>query len=73
MGNDYYKTLGVDESASADEIKKQFRKLAKQYHPDRHKGDKACRSKALGFRQVTAGLTSANICIKVILYGQRLL
>jgi molecular chaperone DnaJ len=37
---DHYKTLGVDKKASAEEIKKAYRKLARQYHPDRNPGDK---------------------------------
>ena len=37
---DYYATLGINKSSSADEIKKAFRKLAVKYHPDRNPDDK---------------------------------
>lgn len=39
--NNYYKTLGVDKTASQDEIKKAFRKLAQQHHPDKPTGNEA--------------------------------
>jgi molecular chaperone DnaJ len=45
MSKDYYKTLGVSENASADDIKKSFRKLAMKYHPDRNKADKAAENR----------------------------
>lgn len=42
---DYYEVLGVDRSADADGLKKAFRKLAMQYHPDRNPGDKEAEEK----------------------------
>ena len=42
---DYYQTLGVARNAPADDIKKSYRKLAMQYHPDRNPGDKAAEQK----------------------------
>ncbi|HVK72581.1 MAG TPA: DnaJ domain-containing protein [Kofleriaceae bacterium] len=48
---DYYKALGVPPKATADEIKKAYRKLAKQYHPDSTGGDKA---KEARFKEISA-------------------
>jgi molecular chaperone DnaJ len=41
MSKDYYKSLGVEKSANAEEVKKAFRKLAHKYHPDKPTGDEA--------------------------------
>ena len=42
---DYYELLGVKKSASAEDIRKAFRKLARKYHPDVNPGDKSAEEK----------------------------
>ncbi|PTS91328.1 DnaJ domain-containing protein, partial [Caulobacter sp. HMWF009] len=51
MARDPYLELGVSRTASADEIRKAFRKLAKQFHPDTNPGNKAAEDR---FKQVSA-------------------
>src|SRR5688572_29985130 len=51
---DYYKILGVERNADEKEIKKAFRKLAQQYHPDKNPGDKVAEAK---FKEINEAYT----------------
>ena len=54
---DYYETLGVPRSATQAEVKKAFRKLARQHHPDRNAGDKAAERRFKDLNEANAVLS----------------
>lgn len=66
---DFYQTLGVSKSASADEIKKAYRKLAMQYHPDKNPGDKAAEKKFKEISEANDVLSDAGKRAKYDQYG----
>jgi molecular chaperone DnaJ len=64
---DYYEVLGVQRSASADDIKKAYRKLAMQYHPDRNQGNKDAEEK---FKEATEAYEALSDAEKRKRYDQ---
>ena len=58
MAKDYYKILGVEKDASLDKIKKAYRKLAKEHHPDLHKGNKENEEKLKDINEAYAVLSN---------------
>jgi molecular chaperone DnaJ len=66
---DFYEILGVSKSASADEIKKAYRKVAMQYHPDRNPGDKEAEEKFKEAAEAYEILSDADKKAKYDRYG----
>ena len=67
MAEDYYKTLGVGRTASAEDIRKAYRELARKYHPDLHPDDDSAKEK---FKQVQAAFDVLNDSSKREMYDR---
>ncbi|AZI23306.1 J domain-containing protein [Chryseobacterium taklimakanense] len=67
---DYYKILGVDKTASADAIKKAYRKLARKYHPDVNPGDKEAEKKFKEINEANEVLSNPDNRAKYDKYGE---
>lgn len=67
MAKDYYQTLGIPKKASATEIKKAYRKLARKYHPDLNPGDKAAEAR---FKEIQEAYAVLNDPKKKAQYDQ---
>ena len=66
-GKDYYEVLGVGEKATADEIKKAYRRIAKENHPDKNPGDKAAEER---FKAATEAYDTLSDAEKRAKYDQ---
>jgi molecular chaperone DnaJ len=63
--NEFYNTLGVESDASQDDIKKSYRKLAKEYHPDKNQGDKEAEEK---FKEISEAYSTLSDIEKRTMY-----
>src|SRR5690606_37354361 len=66
---DYYEVLEIAKSASADEIKKAYRKMALKYHPDKNPGDKSAEEKFKEAAEAYEVLSDANKKARYDQYG----
>ncbi len=67
MAEDFYKLLGVSKSASAEEIQKAYRRLARKHHPDMNPDDKTAKSK---FQEIQKAYDVLNDPEKRKMYDQ---
>ncbi len=67
IAKDVYAVLGIDRNASQDDIKKAYRKMSKEWHPDKHKGDKAAESK---FKEINEAYETLSDPEKKRMYDQ---
>lgn len=67
---DYYKILGLEKSATADDIKKAYRKLARKYHPDLNPNDKEAEKKFKEINEANEVLGNAENRAKYDKYGE---
>ena len=64
---DYYEVLGLQKGASEDEIKKAFKKKAREFHPDLHPDDPTCEEK---FKEVNESFATESLNISVTFDNQ---
>jgi DnaJ-class molecular chaperone len=67
MSEDYYETLGVPRTASAEDIRKAYRDLARKYHPDLHPDDESAKDK---FKKVQTAFDTLNDASKREMYDR---